>query len=468
MGYKRDLLKLGQIPSMQLPVSLGKYEITELLHRGAIEVYRGREISTEQPVTVQVAGADATARERLLQIARVMGKARHESIARVLKIGEFEGRPYALTEELEPADLSNIGGARERLRAGAKIAGALSYFESNRVPIGDIRADDVYVDPDGHIKLVNAGTPGPIGAIPSFGALLTSLLEHTEEVPGPARQLANQCTAPSAEDRPRNFGEISRRLQAMLAPQVVRQPRNPGKSLVNLSIYVYGAVLAVTVLAIITWYWYQPAKEISGMVYIPAGNFLAGEDKHSVTLKDFYIDATEVTNAEYSDFCRVSGCAVPVEAPNLPVVNVTITEARAYAHWKHERLLTEPEWERAARGTNGALYPWGDKHDPALANVSDNPILKAHTIMPASSFGAYPAFQMAGNVWEIVDSERTPSQQDLARFSTLLTPPLTEDEPWIAVRGGSFREPLVPMYDSRAVPARYAAGDIGFRCARDP
>jgi formylglycine-generating enzyme required for sulfatase activity len=147
---------------------------------------------------------------------------------------------------------------------------------------------------------------------------------------------------------------------------------------------------------------------------------------------------------------------------------VTITEARAYAQWKHERLPTEQEWERAARGGNGAVFPWGDKNDPSVANVLNNATLKQHIVMPVRSFAAYPAFQMAGNVWEIADSEPTPSQADVAKFAPLLTPPLTEDEPWVAVRGGSYREPLLPMYESRPIPARYAASDIGFRCVKDP
>lgn len=88
--------------------------------------------------------------------------------------------------------------------------------------------------------------------------------------------------------------------------------------------------------------------------------------------------------------------------------------------------------------------------------------------MPVRSFAPYPAFQMAGNAWEIVEGEVKPTQQDVARFASLLVPPLNEDDPWIAVRGGSFMEPLMPMYESRAIPARYTSNDIGFRCVKDP
>src|SRR5215469_13637791 len=112
----------------------------------------------------------------------------------------------------------------------------------------------------------------------------------------------------------------------MEEPQVpgpVRQPRNPGQALIHLSIIVYGSVLAVAALAVWAWYWFQPPPQIPGMVYVPAGTFQAGADKHPVKLHAFYIDSTEVTNAEYSDFCEVTGCPSPAGARNLPVVNVT-------------------------------------------------------------------------------------------------------------------------------------------------
>ena len=254
----------------------------------------------------------------------------------------------------------------------------------------------------------------------------------------------------------------------MQTPPPVRQPRNPGTSIIRLSIIVYASVLAFTALAVAAWYWYKPPDEIPGMIYIPSGTFLAGAGKHPVKLKAFYIDATEVTNADYSDFCATHGCPVPLGARNLPAVNVSITLARTYANWKRKRLPSALEWERAARGVNGAPYPWGDTPDPSLANVFNHPSLAQHQLMPVRSFAPHPAFQMAGNAWEMVEGEATPSPQDIADFRSRLTPPLGEDEPWISIRGGSYMRPLIPMYESQAIPARYTAADIGFRCVKDP
>lgn len=246
-----------------------------------------------------------------------------------------------------------------------------------------------------------------------------------------------------------------------------KEPQNPGTSLIRLSIIVYALVLAFTGLAVVAWYFYKPPEQIPGMIYIPGGTFLSGFDKRPITLKAFYIDAAEVTNAEYGDFCRTKGCSVPAGAPNLPVVNVSIELARAFAHWKEKRLPTAPEWERAARGINGALYPWGDSADPKLANVLDNPSLNQHALLPVRAFLSYPAFQMIGNASEMVEGEAKPAPQDITKFAALLNPPLTEDEPWMLIRGGSYLEPLMPVYEARVAPARYTAVDIGFRCAKD-
>jgi formylglycine-generating enzyme required for sulfatase activity len=201
------------------------------------------------------------------------------------------------------------------------------------------------------------------------------------------------------------------------------------------------------------------------MVYIPAGTFLAGEEKKPASLKAFFIDETEVSNA---DFCKAMGCSIAPGQQNLPKVGITTAEARAYAKQAGKRLPTSLEWERAMRGTQGALFPWGDQKDTAKANVTDNPAA-THELMPVRSF-AGPPFNMIGNVWEMVEGPVTPSTNALAMFSAVMTPPPTAQEPWISMRGGSFDRPLEAglAYDAVSIPERLAERNIGFRCAKDP
>ncbi|MCS7314017.1 MAG: bifunctional serine/threonine-protein kinase/formylglycine-generating enzyme family protein [Bryobacterales bacterium] len=212
------------------------------------------------------------------------------------------------------------------------------------------------------------------------------------------------------------------------------------------------------------------------MVLVPAGEFLFGPEKRPVKLPAFYIDRTEVTYGAYIQFCRARGLPPPPgysEARlNYPVAEITIAEARQFAAWANKRLPTPEEWEKAARGTDGRVYPWGDQADPERANVSDNSALMVHAAMPALSFrgGASPfgVLNMVGNVAEYVEQRVTPTPEAIARFAKLLEPPPGPGEEWSAVRGGSWTTKLADAAVTAffAAPARWRDPTVGFRCVR--
>jgi formylglycine-generating enzyme required for sulfatase activity len=215
------------------------------------------------------------------------------------------------------------------------------------------------------------------------------------------------------------------------------------------------AVIGVIALAAAIYLWAHRVVAVPGMIYYPGGAFPFGPENKPVNLGPFYIDETEVSNADYAEFCRATGCAAPTGAPDLPVVNVAIAQARAYAQWKGRRLPTAQEWERAARGVDAMRYPWGKDEDPKRANVLDNPTLTSHALMPVRSFAKIPEYQMAGNVWEMID--------------TLVTSPSpNRDERWNQIRGGSYNTPLAAAvtYEYRSIPESFSGPDIGFRCAK--
>jgi len=166
-----------------------------------------------------------------------------------------------------------------------------------------------------------------------------------------------------------------------------------------------------------------------GMAYVPGGAFLAGsndpdaddEDRPArrVFVRSFYLDRTEVTNEDYRRF-RVPHAFPPGEE-RLPVTNVTYREADAYARWAGKRLPTDQEWEKAARGTDGRRYPWGDAWDPTRVaprapRIAAAPAPEARTpgactafasrVQPVGSRPAgaspYGCLDMAGNAWEWV------------------------------------------------------------------
>ena len=308
-------------------------------------------------------------------------------------------------------------------------------------------------------------------------------------VPAEVRDLVLRCTAKTAEQRPQTMREAVEALRRftdpaqaaktlpMTAPISANEPAAPGEAAWRsdakprsgrLFVLALVAVMGIVALAAGIYLWERRVPAVAGMVYYPGGAFPFGPDKKPMNLGPFYMDETEVSNAEFGEFCRATGCTAPEGAPDLPVVRVTIAQARAYARWKGKRLPTAPEWERAARGVDGVRYPWGDAEDPKRANVLDNPTLLTHGLMPVKSFAKTPEYQMAGNAWEMVDTPVTPSAAALAGFASLLTPSPALDEKWVQIRGGSYNTPLpaAVTYEYGPIPERFSAPDIGFRCVK--
>jgi serine/threonine-protein kinase len=213
------------------------------------------------------------------------------------------------------------------------------------------------------------------------------------------------------------------------------------------------------------------------MVLVPAGSFLSGAAKIPVALPAFYIDKTEVTNQAYARYCAEKNRPLPElflkDHPDYPVVNITYVDAQEFAKWAGKRLPTPQEWEKAARGRDGRLYPWGNDRDPKRANVLDNPDRKAPDLMAADSLpeGAspYQALNTVGNVWEFTDEFRAPNEATIKAFARLMTPPPTADEPWYTISGGAYDTKLADslLWETGSVPARYKAFNIGFRCVKD-
>ena len=334
-------------------------------------------------------------------------------------------------------------------------------------------------------------------------------------VPPSVCNLIARCTAKNPAERPQGFGAVSadldRAIAELDAPTVVL-PATPATEPAAAPMTTATATVAdaptrpawlvpgILVLMVVigaglyfaTWPAAKPAtkqalataalaKSIAAkggeMVLVEAGGFLAGEKNQPDTLPAFYIDKTEVSNAAYAQFCQETGHALPkgfaADRRDYPVVNVLILDARAFAQWAGKRLPKGREWEKAARGTDGRLYPWGNNPDTARANVGSGKVLPVSDLPNGAS--PYGALNMLGNVWELVDQVSPPGPGALAIFTELfkdqkLAPP-TLAEPWYMIRGNSFvaAEKLDPagLWDIFTVPERGSAFNIGFRCVKD-
>ncbi|MBI5513253.1 MAG: SUMF1/EgtB/PvdO family nonheme iron enzyme [Deltaproteobacteria bacterium] len=173
----------------------------------------------------------------------------------------------------------------------------------------------------------------------------------------------------------------------------------------------------------------QPSRPVApapDLVPVPAGPFLMGSDavgepdewpRHTVDVPAFSIDRTEVPRSAYDRCVRAGACreARPLDArferPTLPVVGVSWHQARAYCAWAGRRLPTEEEWEKAARGTDGRTYPWGETYPTnALAVFGRAEATGSPDPVGSHPRGASPygALDLAGNVWEWVESPYDP------------------------------------------------------------
>lgn len=305
-------------------------------------------------------------------------------------------------------------------------------------------------------------------------------------VPQSVCDLVARCTAKNPADRPQGFAPVCAEIERLIAnadaPTVALgqvPDLHAPKAAAAPAAHPVWVIPAIAVLALIVavggYFALRPKHEASpappGMVLVPAGDFEFGKDKQHASLPSFYMDKTEVTNAAYQQFCAATGRPLPdgfpADQPGLPVVNVSILDAHAFANWAGKRLPTGKEWEKAARGTDGRSYPWGNDGGAARANLASK------ALRPAADFpdGASPygVLQMAGNAWELVEDLAQPSQQALENFRIALHPPPTPDEPWYTIRGGGYDTPLTDalLWDSTTVPARWKAPNLGFRCAKD-
>ncbi|MDP1769964.1 MAG: SUMF1/EgtB/PvdO family nonheme iron enzyme [Nitrospirota bacterium] len=235
----------------------------------------------------------------------------------------------------------------------------------------------------------------------------------------------------------------------------------------------------------------QPPAELTGkdgapMVLVPAGEFTMGSDKgdddeqpiHRVFLVSFYIDKFEVTNTRFAKFVEAiqseppwgfADKETPVVHPDRPVRWVNWMDAMGYCLWAGKRLPTEAEWEKAARGTDERVYPWGND-PPTTAHAVFGLKEGVDTVSPVGNRdkgrSPYGVHDMAGNLYEW-----TMDWYDEKFYSKIpAINPRGPAEGTVKVqRGGSYTNTpyrLRSTFRTKGDPTEHEF-NVGFRCAQD-
>ncbi len=233
-------------------------------------------------------------------------------------------------------------------------------------------------------------------------------------------------------------------------------------------------------------------KDESEMVFIPAGSFLMGSDddtalsaskpSHQVILKGYWIDRFEVSNAQFTKCVQSGYCYMPRDVSSstrtdyftntryadYPVIHVDWNQAYAYCAWAGKRLPTEAEWEKAARGTDGRLYPWGNEMPDELPMQVN--LFGDGDTAPVDSFpqgvSPYGVYNMEGNVWEWTADQYDPYYYGKSPSEN---PKSVTGGNEYSIRGYSWAYPF-KRYEVSARNSSYILNhtyDLGFRCAMD-
>lgn len=221
------------------------------------------------------------------------------------------------------------------------------------------------------------------------------------------------------------------------------------------------------------------------MALVPGGPFTMGSNEwwpkcqpeHKAIVEAFYMDRHEVTNIRYKAFADATNRPtpehwidgnIPKGKEDHPVVNVSWHDAADFCKWEGKRLPGEKEWEKAARGSDARIFPWGNEFDK---NKGNTPQYGRNATMPVGSFengkSPYGIYDMAGNVWEWVDDWFKP-------YPGNQHPDENYGERYRVLRGGSWYDCTyykcgisAPTYNRIFFAPDSMNNNFGFRCAKD-
>jgi formylglycine-generating enzyme required for sulfatase activity/CheY-like chemotaxis protein len=466
--------------------------------------------------------ADPSSQARFVADARAKAAVQHPSILAVYEAGEANERFFYAYEYVDGQTITELKAAGQRLDEVTALkvlrvaADGLSYFSVHHTPHTPPDASSISLGVDGHPRLANLATQhsdetlaapeeiqalgrvmlGVLPAIQSLSPGLRELLKRMVQA-GPQAltswgQLLQGIKALEPKIVPTDAAKISAQDRAAIA--AVEAARKQQKKSLMYNLVSVASLLLL--LAFTAWFFLRNKQRIyDEQILIPAGEFIfANGDKK--TLPDFWIDKYEVTFGQYAEFVKaleehpttefdhkmqpksknsamhkpehwaiywgqaeVGGKArsIPIDK-SCPVIEVDFWDAYAYAKWKGRELPTEEEWEKAARGTKGFLYPWGDAPNPK--NVNSN---ADHNPNDPSALGKVDGY----NFWNPVDKvkgDKSPFEiVGMAGNVREWTGTWDAVKKRPVVKGGSFMSSDVTVSQRADLDPNAASEGIGFR-----
>lgn len=488
-------------------------------------VFYGKHVDTRQPVMVkalnETAARDRAIRSRFVTEARILQQIQHPHLVKIIDVVEDAARPAIVMAHPAGQSLGEFIAKRDRVPAsvavnfGLQLLNALDYLHERGVTHRNLTTQNIHLskDPEGglpHLIITDFGLAKSVYLASEIetesGTLMGMQVSDSIAHLAPTPYMAPEILDESFDSRTDLyslgvilFELVSGRLPIgqgiedpdalatalreetpttlrLLRPEIDAEfegflgklmQKSPDQRYIDVS-ETRSALLSVAG---------------ATMVKVPAGEFIRGSSEddeaarpeempqESLNLSAFFIDRTVVTVGEYRTYLLASG-KKPVEGwdnynpsnqPDLPVVYVTWEEAHDFANWAGKRLPTEAEWEKAARGTDGRTYPWGnDEPDDSRARfVADGRVKASANPRGASPYGC---MNMAGNVFEWVHDWYV---KDYYSKATLNDPTGPRTGTKRVLRGGSFVHK--PFALRCATRGRYAPDERranhGFRCA---